>query len=243
MNAKISRLTIGLCPFFTVSLLLLSWCFANPQINEHELKALLTPYENKIGQSTQVILVRERRSLSSPGYFVYAVEKEHDHWKWVSGPMEATIGKNGFALPGEKREGDGKTPSGVFSLKRTFGYDKTVKTKMPYLQASEEDLWVDDPNAPDYNQWVKQGETNAVSYEKMKREDGQYRYGIVIEYNTNPVIKGHGSAIFFHVWKGKEFPTSGCVAVSGEDIVKIFEWLDPSASPVIIMGIINGSIK
>lgn len=239
MNAKLSRLTIGLCLFFTVPFLLLSCFFANLQINEHELKALLTPYENKIGQSTQMILVRERRCLFSSGYFVYAVEKKHDHWKWVSGPMEATIGKNGFALAGEKREGDGKTPSGIFSLKRTFGYHKTVRTRMPYRQASEEDLWVDDPNATDYNQWVKQGETGAASYEKMKREDGQYKYGIVIEYNTDPVIRGHGSAIFFHVWKRKDSPTAGCVAVSEEDIIKIFEWLDPDAFPLIIMGIKN----
>ena len=239
MNAKISRLTIGLCPFFTVSFLLLSCCFANPQINEHELKALLTPYENKIGQSTQMMLVRERRCIFSSGYYAYTLEKDQDDWKGVSGPMKATIGENGFALPGEKREGDGKTPSGIFSLKRTFGYDKTVKTKMSYRQASEEDLWVDDPNATDYNQWVKQGETGAASYEKMKREDGQYKYGIVIEYNTDPVIKGHGSAIFFHVWEGKDFPTAGCVAVSEEDIIKIFEWLDPNAFPLIIMGIKN----
>jgi L,D-peptidoglycan transpeptidase YkuD (ErfK/YbiS/YcfS/YnhG family) len=239
LNGKISRLTIGLCPLFTVSFLLLPCCFANPQINKKELKALLTPYEKRIGQSTQMILVMERRCLSSFGYFVYTVEKKHDHWKWVLGPMEATIGKNGFALPGEKREGDGKTPSGIFSLRRTFGYGKTVKTKMPYRQASEEDLWVDDPNAPDYNQWIKKGETGAASYEKMKREDGQYKYGIVIEYNTDLMIKGNGSAIFFHVWKGRDFPTAGCVAVSEEDIIKIFEWLDPKAFPLVIMGIKN----
>ena len=239
MNAKISRLTIGLCLFFTVSFLLLSCCFVSSTINRNDLKALLTPYENKIGQSTQMMLVRERRCIFSSGYYAYTLEKDHDDWKWVSGPMEAMIGKNGFALPGEKREGDGKTPSGIFSLKRTFGYDKTVKTKMSYRQASEEDIWVDDPNATDYNQWVKQGETGAASYEKMKREDGQYKYGIVIEYNTDPVIKGHGSAIFFHVWEGKDFPTAGCVAVSEEDIIKIFEWLDPNALPLIIMGIKN----
>jgi L,D-peptidoglycan transpeptidase YkuD (ErfK/YbiS/YcfS/YnhG family) len=239
MNTTKFSLTILLFSFIAASFLLLSCCLANPQINEHELKALLTPYEKRIGQSTQMILVMERRYLFSSGYFVYAVEKKHDHWKLVSGPIEATIGKHGFALPGEKREGDGKTPSGIFSLKRTFGYDKTVKTKMPYRQATEEDLWVDDPNAPDYNQWVKQGETSAASYEKMKREDGQYKYGIVIEYNTDPVIKGHGSAIFFHVWKGKDFPTAGCVAVSEEDMIKIFGWLDPNAFPLIIMGIKN----
>jgi L,D-peptidoglycan transpeptidase YkuD (ErfK/YbiS/YcfS/YnhG family) len=239
MNVKIFGLTIGLFSFFTVSFSLLSCCLLSPQMNEQELKALLTPYENRIGQSTQMILVRQRRCLFSSRYFVYPVEKKHDHWQWVSGPMEATIGKNGFALPGEKREGDGKTPSGIFSLRRTFGYDKTVKTKMPFRQVSEEDLWVDDPNAPDYNQWVRQGQTGAASYEKMKREDGQYKYGIVIEYNTDPVIKGHGSAIFFHVWKGKDFPTAGCVAVSEEDMIKIFEWLDPNAFPLIIMGIRN----
>jgi len=220
-----------------VSFLLPSCCFVSPTIDKNNLKALLTPRENNIGQSTQMILVRERRCLFFSRYDAYILEKDHDDWKGVSGPMKATIGENGFALPGEKREGDGKTPSGIFSLKRTFGYDKTVNTKMPFRQASEDDLWVDDPNAPDYNQWVKQGETGADSYEKMKREDGQYKYGIVIEYNTDPVIKGHGSAIFFHVWKGKDSPTAGCVAVSEEDMIKIFEWLDPNAFPLIMMGI------
>jgi len=237
VNAKISRLFIGLCPFFTVPFLLSSCCFVSPTINKNDLKALLTPCENKIGQSTQMILVRERRCLFSSRYYVYTLEKDQDDWKWVSGPMKATIGENGFAPPGEKREGDGKTPSGIFPLKRTFGYDKTINTKMPFRQATEEDLWVDDPNAPDYNQWVKQGETGAASYEKMRREDDQYKYGIVIEYNTDPVIKGYGSAIFLHVWKGKDSPTAGCVAVSEEDIIKIFEWLDPNAFPLIMMGI------
>jgi L,D-peptidoglycan transpeptidase YkuD (ErfK/YbiS/YcfS/YnhG family) len=186
-----------------------------------------------------MILVRERRCLFSSEYNAYTLEKGYDGWKLISEPMEAMIGENGFAPAGEKREGDGKTPSGIFSLKRTFGYDKIVKTKMPFRQATEEDLWVDDPNAPDYNQWVKKGETSAASYEKMKREDDQYKYGIVIEYNTDPVIKGHGSAIFFHVWKGKGLRTAGCVAVSEEDIIKILEWLDPDAFPLIMMGITN----
>ncbi|MCG6533959.1 MAG: L,D-transpeptidase family protein [Syntrophales bacterium LBB04] len=114
----------------------------------------------------------------------------------------------------------------------TPGYE-SINTKMPYRQALADDLWVDDPEAPDYNQWVKQSETSAASYEKMKRDDDQYKYGIVIEYNTDPVIKGHGSAIFFHVWKGESSTTAGCVAVSEEDIRKILNWLDPAAKPVI----------
>ena len=83
----------------------------------------------------------------------------------------------------------------------------------------------------------KKAETQAKSYEKMRRDDNLYKYGIVIEYNTNPVIKGYGSAIFFHVWGGENITTEGCVAVSEENIIKILEWLNPKAEPLIIMGI------
>jgi L,D-peptidoglycan transpeptidase YkuD (ErfK/YbiS/YcfS/YnhG family) len=101
------------------------------------------------------------------------------------------------------------------------------------------DIWVDDPQADDYNRWTKIQETKAASYEMMKREDNQYKYGIVIEYNTDPIIKGNGSAIFLHIWKGEGIPTAGCVAVSEEDIVKILDWLDPVAAPLIFIGIRN----
>jgi L,D-peptidoglycan transpeptidase YkuD (ErfK/YbiS/YcfS/YnhG family) len=72
----------------------------------------------------------------------------------------------------------------------------------------------------------------------MRRDDNLYKYGIVIEYNTDPIIKGNGSAIFLHIWKGEGLPTVGCVAVSEEDIIKIMGWLDPAASPLIIIGTI-----
>jgi Uncharacterized protein conserved in bacteria len=121
----------------------------------------------------------------------------------------------------------------------TFGYDKSIKTKMPYRQALADDLWIDDANADDYNRWVKKEATHAKSYEKMRRDDNLYKYGIVIEYNTNPVIKGYGSAIFFHAWGGDDITTEGCVAVSEENIIKILEWLDPKALPLVIMGTKN----
>lgn len=70
----------------------------------------------------------------------------------------------------------------------------------------------------------------------MKRDDNLYKYGVIIEYNTSPVIKGLGSAIFIHVWRGNSAATEGCVAVSEEDIIRILGWLDPRAKPLIIMG-------
>jgi L,D-peptidoglycan transpeptidase YkuD (ErfK/YbiS/YcfS/YnhG family) len=213
---------------------LLSCCSINSGIAESEPRSILSLYEKQIGKSQQIILVHKRNKQSSE-YLVYLLQKHNNKWNLFSEPMNASVGRNGVAPIGKKREGDGKTPAGIFLIKRTFGYNESINSKMPYQQVSDDDLWVDDPNAPDYNQWVKKAETRAASFEKMKRADEQYKYGIIIKYNTDPVIKGYGSAIFLHVWKEKNSPTAGCVAVSEKNMIKILSWLDPKADPMIII--------
>jgi len=69
----------------------------------------------------------------------------------------------------------------------------------------------------------------------MKRDDNLYEYGIVIEYNTEKVEKGKGSAIFFHLW-GWPCTTTGCVALEKRNIRKILKWLDPARKPVVVIG-------
>ncbi|HUN55401.1 MAG TPA: L,D-transpeptidase family protein [Smithella sp.] len=233
-------------PFTRIRLLLimlmhlsLAACFFAPATHKFDAPAFLKSQTNKIDKSTQVILAVDNSSFFITRTTLYAAEKREDNWQIVFEPIKAVIGENGFAPSGEKREGDGKTPSGIYPLKMTFGYDEIISTKMPYRQIMADDIWVDDPNAVDYNHWTKKQETGAASYETMKRDDNLYKYGIIIEYNTHPVIKGNGSAIFMHIWKGEGTTTAGCVAVSEENILKILEWLDPAASPLIITGIRN----
>lgn len=147
--------------------------------------------------------------------------------------VRGILGRSGLAKPDEKREGDGKTPQGVYALKRAFGYDKSFDTKLDYRQVTKSDLWVDDPKASDYNQWVKT--TNAASFETLRREDDLYEMALVIEYNTDPVINGNGSAIFMHVWRNYYKPTAGCVALSSRNLRKILAKLNPTHKPVIIL--------
>lgn len=193
------------------------------------------PDSGKIKTSSQVLLVTND-SPSSINVTISTLERKNDGWKKVRENFSGVIGRNGFAAVGEKREGDGKTPSGIFYLKTIFGYDPSVNTKMPYRQALPDDIWIDDIHAADYNRWVKKADTRASSFEQMRRDDNLYKYGIIIEYNTDPVIKGHGSAIFFHIWKGENLPTAGCVATAEDNIIKMIEWLDPDSQPLIIMG-------
>jgi L,D-peptidoglycan transpeptidase YkuD (ErfK/YbiS/YcfS/YnhG family) len=107
---------------------------------------------------------------------------------------------------------------------------------MPYRQALDGDVWVDDLDSPDYNRWVKKDLTKAASFELMRRKDDRYKYGLVVEYNTRPVVKGNGSAIFIHVWKNEDTATSGCVAMAEADILRLLAWLDPAKKPAVILG-------
>ncbi len=219
----------------TLAILSLMACASYPSASKTKTAALLSAGKNVASDISQVLLVMDDCFLFFNSRKVYALEKSDFTWRQAMAPMDAVIGRNGFARVGEKREGDGRTPSGLYRLGTVFGYAESATTKMPYRQALADDLWIDDPDAPDYNHWVKQSKTGALSYEKMKRDDDLYKYGIVIEYNTDPVIKGYGSAIFFHIWASEKSTTAGCVAVSEEDILNILAWLNPAANPIILI--------
>lgn len=161
--------------------------------------------------------------------------QRHDvQWSRVVGSVPAVIGRNGLAPEGEKREGDGRTPSGIFLLRRAFGYEEKVPTGLLYQRVTEHDFWVDDSTSLQYNQWVT-GPVPGVSHEVLRRRDGLYRYAVVIEYNTDPVVAHMGSAIFMHVWRAADKPTAGCVAMAENDLLKFIAWLDARQNPVIIL--------
>jgi L,D-peptidoglycan transpeptidase YkuD (ErfK/YbiS/YcfS/YnhG family) len=197
------------------------------------IKRFIAHHTAQLGESEQLIFATNRDS-SSVFVTIHALERNNGVWRLVFPSFPGLIGEMGFAAMDNKREGDGKSPSGVFPLGIAFGYDPSVETKMPYKQATDDDFWVDDVNSEDYNKWIK-GEPKAASWEKMKRDDDQYKYGVVIEYNMHPIVKGKGSAIFLHVWKPGE-STLGCVSMSEEMILRILGWLDPVKKPLIIMG-------
>jgi L,D-peptidoglycan transpeptidase YkuD (ErfK/YbiS/YcfS/YnhG family) len=186
-------------------------------------------------ESTQLLLVFGKASTSTSAE-IHAFEMHRGRWVPSLLPIDAVVGRNGFAEPGEKKEGDGRTPSGVYPLELAFGYARTAATKMPYRQATEGDIWVDDQDSPDYNRWTRSGETGALSFEVLRRNDDAYKLAVVIGYNTNPVVKGRGSAIFLHLWGKQREPTSGCVATAERDLVQVLKWLDPQKKPLIVMG-------
>ena len=179
----------------------------------------------------QVIVVEATGKVTAR---VSGWERNDSGWTQVINPVKAVIGRNGLAPADEKREGDGRTPSGVFALRRAFGYEEKVATGLAYQRVTERDFWIDAPDSLQYNQWVA-GDVPRVSHEVLRRSDGLYKYAIVIEYNTDPVVPAMGSAIFLHVWRAANKPTAGCVAVAETDILRLLQWLDKRQNPVILL--------
>jgi len=192
------------------------------------LRKILLAQEGGCGQA--VVIAGE-------GFLARALtlERRGQTWSFVFKPILAVAGRAGFAAFGEKREGDGRTPSGVFPFEQAFGYAEAIDSAMPYCRIDEDDVWVNDPASPLYNTWAKKAMAGPFSFEEMRREDGLYRVGIIIGYNRHPVKKGLGSAIFVHPWRARGAATSGCVAMAERDLRLILSWLHPEKLPVAIL--------
>jgi L,D-peptidoglycan transpeptidase YkuD (ErfK/YbiS/YcfS/YnhG family) len=184
--------------------------------------------------SRQAVVV-DRDEAAPSGMAIRLYERGFDGWQPLGAVIPAVAGRNGLAPVGEKREGDGRTPSGVFALERGFGYEPFA-TRMPYIVLAPGMIWIDDARSDRYNTLAEKKEGEGLSYEIMKRTDDLYKYGIVVEYNTRAIVPGAGSAIFFHIWHSSETPTAGCIAAAEPDMARILRWLDPAQHPLAVIG-------
>ena len=170
-------------------------------------------------------------------------EKKQGRWQLIQLPQmpsefPVVIGLLGFADPSKKTEGDKKSPMGLYSFGSFFGKADQAFTHWKYKRVTEDDKWIDDPTHSDYNKWIV-GPTTAKSYESLLRKDDVYDLAAVINYNTNPIVPGAGSAIFMHIWRGSIIGTAGCVAMNKENLEKVLHWFEQSKNPQILMSDVN----
>jgi L,D-peptidoglycan transpeptidase YkuD (ErfK/YbiS/YcfS/YnhG family) len=162
-----------------------------------------------------------------------AYQSSSHGWRRVFGPWTARIGRNGFAPPGAKREGDGRTPSGAFSIPFFFGVPPNPGVRVPYRRIHPYDYWDDDPASARYNEWVD-GRRASPGANPEPMDVSAYDYGAVIGYNTART-PGLGSAIFLHLNIG--IATAGCVTLPENELLPLLRWLNPARSPQIRMGV------
>ncbi|MBQ3526784.1 MAG: hypothetical protein IJA63_10980 [Akkermansia sp.] len=178
-------------------------------------------------------------------------------WVRVLGPFKGRLGRNGLvwglgihANPGRatvKREGDGRSPAGVFAIGGLWVTNKNyVKhhRSIPYVKVGPNDLWVSDVNYPKlYNRHIRLDHPARTEWElreQMRQTDYAHSIKLLICHNTaerrgGPVV-GAGSSIFFHIWrKNGGSPTAGCTAMAEANLRAIIARLQPSRHPVYIL--------
>ena len=163
---------------------------------------------------------------------LYAYERGEDGiWVKVLG-TRGHVGKNG--VTDDKKEGDKKTPAGIFPLGFAFGHDADPTNNYSYRSIHSDSYWVDDPDSAHYNQWVDgDADKDWNSAEALGRIKTEYALAVLIEYNYgSSVVPGKGSAIFLHVDDGT---TAGCVAIPKSDLKTILQWLDKDKDPHIVI--------
>ena len=202
--------------------------------------------------ATQLILVTTP-DWTAPAGTLRTFERVGDHWKQIGDATPVTIGRSGAAwglglndVPADgpqKREGDGRSPAGVFAIGTAFGYAGNATTALPYAPMDAGDYCIDVPDSALYNRIVDAREVGADavagSTEPMRRDlhangDQRYRLGFVIEHNAT-ARPGAGSCIFAHLWKSPTDATAGCTAMADAEMERILAWLDPGRHPVFVL--------
>ena len=199
--------------------------------------------------SRQLVLVVTLNDTATSGALLRFERDSGDSpWKPLGSEWPIVVGKTGLAsgaglnrapVPGLslKKEGDGKSPAGVFALASAFGFGEAgAGLRLPYVRLTETLECVDDPGSRYYNRLVDRSKVSNPDWkssEKM-REIGEYEWGVVVAHNSEPIEPGAGSCIFLHAWSGPEGATVGCTAMPTERIREIVHWLDPAATPILV---------
>lgn len=204
----------------------------------------------KLG-SKQILVVKTIRADSIKGQMMaYEWSDEHQQWLIASKEIPIVVGDKGLAWgrglhqnslnrKPYKKEGDKKSPAGIFYLSSLFGYDRVEQLgniKMPYIWVDSTVFCVDDPKSKYYNRIVNidSVQKDWRSAERMLMDSIYYKYGVVIDYNYPHTQAGDGSCIFLHIWQNAFCGTYGCTAADERIMKQIFLWLDKSKKPVII---------
>jgi D-alanyl-D-alanine dipeptidase len=165
-------------------------------------------------------------------------EKAGSVYMAIGSPVPVILGRNGLGWDSGaeplKREGDGKSPAGLFDIASTFGEDSIPNSRMPYWFADDKLICIDDVNDSKYNTMSRLDPAKTPkSFEMMRRSDAVYRNGAVIDYNHEG-ISGRGSCIFFHLNHPNKRPTAGCTAMEEEPLLELIRWFDPNKKPKLL---------
>ncbi|MFT4198188.1 MAG: hypothetical protein QM601_09810 [Pseudoxanthomonas sp.] len=236
------RLAHLLLPAALLAAALLAACASAPR-----------PPTDPLAEAGQLVLV-VAPDWDAPAGRLQAFERVHGRWVAHGPAFDVSLGRNGSAWgeglqppPADdgphKREGDGRSPAGVFAIGIAFGYAPQFATGLDYRQMQADSWCVDVSGSPLYNRIVDAGQVGqaavAGASEHMRLDlydqgDIRYREGFVIGHNAHG-LPGLGSCIFAHLRRHPDEPTAGCTSMEPANMDALLHWLDAGRQPRFVL--------
>ncbi|MBO5577191.1 MAG: L,D-transpeptidase family protein [Ruminococcus sp.] len=185
-----------------------------------------------VGNAEQVFVVAAF-SEDATDAWVSLHEKQADGtWHMVM-TTPGFIGKNGL---GKTKEGDAKTPKGVFHFNRAFGIADDPGSKIPYVKADDNTYWSGDLREGfRYNELVNTKDLPDLDVNECEHITDyiyHYQYCLNISYNEKGT-PGLGSGIFLHCFGPAKPFSAGCVAIPEEQMKYTMQNVDENTVIVI----------
>ncbi|MGP3977642.1 L,D-transpeptidase family protein [Streptomyces sp. 8N114] len=175
--------------------------------------------QSKIPENATQVVAVEGKGKDSADATVRLYSRSGKKWR-EEHSWTAHNGKKGWTH--NHRQGDKRSPVGVFTLSDAGGVLSARDAKLPYTQTSAF-------TPPSY-------------WPKKTRHD--FDHVIAIDYNrvkgtspldpTRPQGSAKGGSIWLHMDHGSG--TSGCVSLSKSGMQTLLRTLDPDKHPVVVMG-------
>lgn len=184
--------------------------------------------------------------VKSSGYHAEIFLMTYRDGNWVQDYYTtAAIGENGITY--NKTEGDHMTPAGTFPVLFAFS-TSPQNTKIPFVQITEDSVWVCDPDSTYYNtlqsknnpsrDWSDNGGAEKMYVKFSKKSstacicfgfngDGRSQY--------SATTYDGGSALFLDGVgpNGDMYSGYGDIKIASDDMTQILALLDPALNPVI----------
>jgi len=148
------------------------------------------------------------------------IVKKSKYLKYKNFKFRCSLGKAGIKK--KEKEGDNITPRGIFKIICIYYRSDRIKkiiTPLKKIKIEKTMGWCDDPKSRFYNKEIKL--PNKFNCEKFYRKDNLYDIIVPLNYNTNPIIKNKGSAIFIHIANNNYKRTAGCIGIKKSNLIKL----------------------
>ncbi|MTD93413.1 hypothetical protein GIW81_03565 [Hyphomicrobium sp. xq] len=197
--------------------------------------AIATYCPRPLHRATRLIIVTVPDMTSVKGTLHTFERRSPADATWLrSGPPEAAVvGATGIGWSEDfdylakkdepvKREGDKRTPAGIFRVAGPFGFEANKVAGYTKLEPGRS-FCVDDPTSLFYGKIVsKQLAATTKSAEDMSAVPGLKR-ALMVDYPARRGAKA-GSCIFIHVWDGAEAGTKARIGMPEERVSVLQEW-------------------